>query len=81
MVTSLSLINTSAAENKENFIYDCEKEFDLSVDNVVRTFLADSDYDIVLLAGKGHETYQILNTGVIHFDEREVIRDILGLEE
>ncbi|MBR6531349.1 MAG: nucleoside kinase [Clostridia bacterium] len=51
MVTSLSLINTSAAENKENFIYDCEKEFDLSVDNVVRTFLADSDYDIVLLAG------------------------------
>lgn len=27
--------------------------------------------DIILLAGKGHETYQILNTGKIHFDERE----------
>lgn len=29
--------------------------------------------DIILLAGKGHETYQILNDGTIHFDEREVV--------
>ncbi len=29
--------------------------------------------DVVLLAGKGHETYQILNSGKIHFDEREEI--------
>lgn len=34
--------------------------------------------DIILLAGKGHETYQILPTGTIHFDEREAVRDILG---
>lgn len=33
--------------------------------------------DIVLLAGKGHETYQILNTGKIHYDEREVVAQIL----
>ncbi len=33
--------------------------------------------DIVLLAGKGHETYQILNDGTIHFDEREVVAEIL----
>ena len=33
--------------------------------------------DIILLAGKGHETYQILPTGTIHFDEREVVDDIL----
>ena len=33
--------------------------------------------DIILLAGKGHETYQILPTGTIHFDEREVVADIL----
>ncbi len=37
--------------------------------------------DVIILAGKGHETYQILNSGTIHFDEREVIREILGLEE
>lgn len=34
--------------------------------------------DIVLLAGKGHETYQILPTGTIHFDEREAVAEILG---
>ena len=37
--------------------------------------------DIVLLAGKGHETYQILPTGTIHFDEREVVAEILGAEK
>lgn len=34
--------------------------------------------DIILLAGKGHETYQIFPTGTIHFDEREVVAEILG---
>ena len=29
--------------------------------------------DIIVLAGKGHETYQILKTGTIHLDEREVV--------
>lgn len=33
--------------------------------------------DVVLLAGKGHETYQILNTGKIHYDEREIVAQIL----
>ncbi|HOM01202.1 MAG TPA: UDP-N-acetylmuramoyl-L-alanyl-D-glutamate--2,6-diaminopimelate ligase [Acetivibrio sp.] len=33
--------------------------------------------DIILLAGKGHETYIILKDKTIHFDEREVVRDIL----
>ena len=33
--------------------------------------------DIILLAGKGHETYQILPTGTIHFDEREVVNEVL----
>lgn len=34
--------------------------------------------DIILLAGKGHETYQILPTGTIHFDEREAVAEILS---
>lgn len=33
--------------------------------------------DIVLLAGKGHETYQIVGEKVNHFDDREVAREIL----
>ena len=34
--------------------------------------------DTVVLAGKGQETYQILASGKIHFDEREVVADILA---
>jgi UDP-N-acetylmuramoyl-L-alanyl-D-glutamate--2,6-diaminopimelate ligase len=37
--------------------------------------------DIILLAGKGHETYQILPTGTIHFDEREVVSEVLNQEK
>ena len=33
--------------------------------------------DIILLAGKGHETYQILKDKTIHLDEREVVREAL----
>ena len=29
----------------------------------------------ILLAGKGHETYQINENGKIHFDEREIVMD------
>jgi len=33
--------------------------------------------DIVLLAGKGHETYQVLRNGTVEFDDREKARLIL----
>lgn len=33
--------------------------------------------DVVLLAGKGHETYQILPTGTISFDERAVVQELI----
>jgi UDP-N-acetylmuramoyl-L-alanyl-D-glutamate--2,6-diaminopimelate ligase len=33
--------------------------------------------DIVLLAGKGHETYQVLRQGTIDFDDREAAREAL----
>ena len=33
-------------------------------------------HDVVIIAGKGHEDYQILSTGTIHFDDREKVREI-----
>ncbi len=36
--------------------------------------------DIVLLAGKGHETYQVLKEGTIHFDEKEIVRELIREE-
>ncbi|HHW48105.1 MAG TPA: UDP-N-acetylmuramoyl-L-alanyl-D-glutamate--2,6-diaminopimelate ligase [Clostridiaceae bacterium] len=33
--------------------------------------------DVIVLAGKGHETYQTFKDKTIHFDEREVVREVL----
>ena len=33
---------------------------------------------IILLAGKGHETYQIIGDEKRHFDEREIAREVFG---
>lgn len=33
--------------------------------------------DVIVIAGKGHETYQITKDGTIHFDDREVVRDAI----
>lgn len=32
--------------------------------------------DIILLAGKGHETYQVVGEERVHMDEREIVREI-----
>lgn len=34
--------------------------------------------DVIILAGKGHETYQIIGNKVIPFDEREIVKEILS---
>jgi UDP-N-acetylmuramoyl-L-alanyl-D-glutamate--2,6-diaminopimelate ligase len=35
--------------------------------------------DLVLIAGKGHEDYQIIGREVFHFDDKEVAREALRL--
>lgn len=34
--------------------------------------------DVVLLAGKGHETYQVIGTQKVDFDERAIVAELVG---
>ncbi len=57
------------------------KHYDLMVDRreaIFRAILQARPGDVILIAGKGHETYQILPTGKIDFDDREVAREALA---
>jgi UDP-N-acetylmuramoyl-L-alanyl-D-glutamate--2,6-diaminopimelate ligase len=71
-------------ENPEGILKDIElglTEFGKPVDSyeviedrrqaIVRAIELARSGDVVFIAGKGHETYQILNDQTIHFDDRE----------
>ncbi len=45
---------------------------------IARAIAAASPDDLVLIAGKGHEDYQVLGTETIHFDDREHARSALS---
>lgn len=73
------------SENPFNIMDDIEKglkntsalEYELIVDRetAIRKAIKKAEKnDIVLIAGKGHETYQIFNDETIHFDDKEVAK-------
>jgi UDP-N-acetylmuramoyl-L-alanyl-D-glutamate--2,6-diaminopimelate ligase len=37
--------------------------------------------DVVLIAGKGHETYQIVKGVKSHFDDREIVREVFEMDK
>ena len=39
---------------------------------------ADARDDVILLAGKGHETYQVRGTIKHPFDEKEIVAELTG---
>jgi UDP-N-acetylmuramoyl-L-alanyl-D-glutamate--2,6-diaminopimelate ligase len=47
-------------------------------DAIARALELASPDDLVLLAGKGHETYQIRGTTKLPFDERQIVQEILS---
>jgi len=40
-------------------------------DAIARTIGEASDDDVIVIAGKGHETYQVIGDRIVHFDDRE----------
>jgi UDP-N-acetylmuramoyl-L-alanyl-D-glutamate--2,6-diaminopimelate ligase len=47
-------------------------------DAIETAIAAAKENDVVLIAGKGHETYQILADKTIHFDDRETAESLLS---
>jgi UDP-N-acetylmuramoyl-L-alanyl-D-glutamate--2,6-diaminopimelate ligase len=48
---------------------------------IARAIAIAAPQDVVLLAGKGHETYQIRGTTKLPFDERAIVREIIQERE
>ena len=47
---------------------------------IKEALLIAKENDVIVIAGKGHETYQVLKEKTIHFDEREIVNEILEKE-
>lgn len=67
-------------EIEDGFVKDKKNNYEIIVDrySAIKKILnyAQKD-DVVLIAGKGHEDYQIFKDKTIHFDDREVVEEIL----
>ncbi len=81
--------DNSRQEDPNQIIKDIQKgitldsEFTVEQDRAIAIQLAilkASKGDVVLIAGKGHEDYQILKNQTIHFDDREQARKALCLK-
>ncbi|MFL5578973.1 MAG: UDP-N-acetylmuramoyl-L-alanyl-D-glutamate--2,6-diaminopimelate ligase [Gemmatimonadaceae bacterium] len=45
---------------------------------IARALAVAEEGDVIVLAGKGHETYQVRGTEKLPFDEREIVRELAG---
>jgi UDP-N-acetylmuramoyl-L-alanyl-D-glutamate--2,6-diaminopimelate ligase len=62
-----------AEDSKVQFVDDRKRAISLALD-------AAKPGDCVLIAGKGHETYQEFDGTVIPFDDRQIARELIGLK-
>jgi len=72
------------ADIEQGFIHKGAKNYAIVPDReaaIARALAEARKGDYVLIAGKGHESYQIFKDKTIHFDDAEVVRSILATEE
>jgi UDP-N-acetylmuramoyl-L-alanyl-D-glutamate--2,6-diaminopimelate ligase len=65
----------------EDGLRSADASYEIEVDRrraIERAMASAARGDTVLIAGKGHEDYQIFSDRTIHFDDREVVREVLG---
>ena len=48
-----------------------------SVSPVIHVAAAQND-DVIMIAGKGHENYQEINGTKYHFDDKEIVEELLS---
>ncbi|WP_297420652.1 UDP-N-acetylmuramoyl-L-alanyl-D-glutamate--2,6-diaminopimelate ligase [Clostridium sp.] len=87
-IADISIITSDnpRSEDPMSIIKDIEKGLDkdnyIVIENrkeaIKKAISIASTGDVIVIAGKGHETYQVLKNETIHFDEREVVKEILN---
>ncbi|NTW27743.1 MAG: UDP-N-acetylmuramoyl-L-alanyl-D-glutamate--2,6-diaminopimelate ligase [Coriobacteriia bacterium] len=68
------------AREIEGGLAGCSAEYEVEPDRrraIARALALAVGGDAVLIAGKGHEDYQVFADGTVHFDDREVAREEL----
>ena len=56
--------------DKVGIIPDREQAIQFAIESAVEN-------DVILIAGKGHENYQIIGTEIVHFSDQEIAHDFL----
>lgn len=62
----------SGIKNTSNIIVESDRKTAIKI-----AVQKANNNDVVVIAGKGHEDYQILNDRTIHFDDREIVKEAL----
>ncbi len=81
-------MNRSRTEDPQQILADAEKGIEKSGkpyrkiadrrEAIYEAIRQARSHDLVLIAGKGHEDYQIIGRETFHFDDKEVAREALA---